>query len=71
MDKNHEDKKYVYIVYYEGQVINVYNEYMDALERAIAEAGADCNYTYIDSFEHIIYVDGDKGLVMIAVEELL
>lgn len=59
------------LVDHDGKVINVYNEYTDAVARAIEEVTEDSNHTYIDNFEFTIYVQGDKGEVCIFVEELL
>lgn len=59
------------LVDHHGKVINVYNEYTDAVARAVEEVTDDPNTTYIDNFEFTIYVQGGKGEVCIFVEELL
>lgn len=59
------------LVDHHGKVINVYNEYTDAIARAIEDVTDDPNTTYIDNFEFTIYVQGGKGEVCIFVEELL
>lgn len=65
-----KDNVFVYVLLQDGDVINVYREYFEAVTRAIEEVTGDANNTLIDSFEHIIYVEGDKGTTSIQVEQL-
>lgn len=61
---------FVYVLYHRGQVVNVYNEYIEAVTKAVEEVTGDENSTYIDSFDHIVYVEGDKGMIAISIEKL-
>lgn len=61
---------FVYILTHEQVVVNVYNDYFDAVTRAIEEVTGDPETTYVDSFEHVIYVEGDLGLISILVEKV-
>jgi len=60
----------IYILMYEGQVINVYREYTDAIKAAIEDVTIDPNNTFIDNFDTVIYVGGCKGEIAILVEQL-
>lgn len=65
--------KFVYIVMHRNSIVNVYNEYMDAVLRAVSEVSSnpnDPNDAYIESHEHLVWVEGDKGLMSIVVEQL-
>lgn len=65
------DKALVYVLIHAGETVNVYREYIDALDRALQDVTIDPEFTYIDNFDSVIYVSGDKGEMVILVEELL
>jgi hypothetical protein len=54
-----------------GIMLNVYNNYIDAMERAIEEVTEDPDGTFIENFDYVIYIQGDKGLVTIFMEDVL
>lgn len=66
------DKPKVYVLVDDyGIMLNVYNNYMDAMERAIEEVTEDPDGTFIENFDYVIYIQGDKGLVTIFMEDVL
>ena len=66
------EKPNVYVLMDAGGVlVNVYNEYTDAIAAAVEQVTDDPNHTYIDNYEYSIYVQGGKGEVCIFVEQLM
>lgn len=53
------------------QIVNVYNDYIDAINRATAEVDGYGEPTRIDVLNYMIYVTGERGEVVILVEELI
>mgnify|MGYP001033261766 FL=1 len=66
-----DDKPKVYVLTQEGQNVNVYNCYISALKAAIEHVTIEPDNTFVDSLEYLIYLEGDRGLVTITVEDLL
>lgn len=64
-------KPQVFILTSEGVNVNVYNCYISALKAAVEEVTINPDNTFVDSLEHLIYVEGDRGLVTITIEDLL
>ena len=66
------ERPLVYVLMdWEGVVINVFREYVDAIAAATDLVTDDPNHTYIDNFEFSIYIQGGKGEVCIFAEELM
>ena len=64
-------KPVVYVLTHNNTIINVYREYIQAVNAAIEEVTIDPDNTYIDNFETVIYVDGCRGEMAILVEDLI
>jgi len=61
----------VYIVTHREQIVNVYRDYVDAVDRAVSEVEGPYEETHIDVLDYMIYVTGARGEIAIVVEELL
>ena len=70
-NSDYSDKALVYVLIHAGETVNEYREYIDALDRALTDVTIDPDFTYIENFDSVIYVSGDKGEMVILVEELL
>jgi hypothetical protein len=70
-----EDEIYVYMVYDEDNlIVNVYNEYMDALTYCVSELtmkDEDENHVYVDLFEYCAVIESPKGSFTIMGEPLV
>ena len=71
-----EDEVYVYMVYdEENTVVNVYNEYVDAITYCINECNdgttEEEGTVHVDCLEYTAYISSNKGMYAVIAEPLL